>query len=123
MSRYSGRLPRTYDEGLAMLNGKTERKVPGVGNTTIRREDDGGLSVVIVRYYSTDIAFFFDDGDRTFTTGGYNTTSTRARLNAMSPVGYGFVQRDYSDVIVTPGHVGSEGRTVMVFSDGDHKIA
>ena len=95
MSRYSGLLPRDYNSALRMLNGKRSRKV--LNNTVIRTTLSGDA---VVEYHGNEIARFYANGEVLLTNCGYGTTSTRARLNAMSPARYGFVQRDYEQMIV-----------------------
>lgn len=95
MSRYAGRLPRNYGSALRMLGGKRSRKV--LNNTVIRESvaDD-----IVVEYHGNEIARFYSNGEVMLTNCGYGTTSTRERLNAMTPARYSFVQRDYVQMIV-----------------------
>lgn len=91
MSRYSGRLPTTYDEAEAALLGKQVRTV--LNNTRASRQRDGSIEI---QYHGNTIATFHADGTREFTTCGWNTVSTRERLNAMLIRDrIAFVQRDH----------------------------
>ena len=95
MSRYAGRLPRNYESALRMLNGKRSRKV--LNNTVIRDTLSGDI---VVEYHGNEIARFYANGEILLTSCGYGTKITRERLNAMCPARYGFVQRDYEQMIV-----------------------
>lgn len=95
MSRYAGRLPRTYAQAEQML-GKRERRTL-INNTVIER---GGRRRVNVLYHGNLIAAFDPDGSLMLTNSGYGTVSTRERLNAMAPAGVGFVQRAYAQKVL-----------------------
>ncbi len=95
MSRYAGRLPTNYAEAEKALRGRQVRTV--VNNTRVSRRDE---DTVEVQYHGNTIATFHADGRREFTTCGWNTSSTRERLNAMLWGEHiAFVQRDYSGYI------------------------
>ena len=120
MSRYSGRLPRTYADAEQMLKGRSRRKV--LNNTDLMQSAiDGGCIVVL--YHDNVIAEFFEDGSRVLSNCGYGTVSTRERLNSMAPAGVGFVQRDYAQQVHvwqgdgTPARV-IDGGTVWIDSEG-----
>lgn len=95
MSRYAGRLPRTYAQAEQML-GKRERRTL-INNTAIEAGGGGRINVL---YHGNLIAAFDPDGSRMLTNCGYGTVSTRERLNAMAPAGVGFVQRDYAQKVL-----------------------
>lgn len=96
MSRYAGRLPRTYAQAEQMLKGRSRRKV--LNNTDLMQSAiDGGCIVVL--YHENVIAQFFEDGSTVLTNCGYGTVSTRERLNAMAPAHVSFVQRDYAQQV------------------------
>lgn len=90
MSRYAGRLPRTYAQAEQML-GKRERRTL-INNTAIEAGGGGRINVL---YHGNLIAAFDPDGSRMLTNCGYGTVSTRERLNAMAPAHVSFVQRDH----------------------------
>lgn len=71
-----------FSEADAMLGKRTQRKLGN--NTYIRRE---GLRIV-VRLHATDIVTIGKDRI-VLTSGGYRTHTTKDRLNAVLPVGYG----------------------------------
>ena len=95
MSRYAGRLPRTYAQAEQML-GKRERRTL-INNTAIEAGGGGRINVL---YHGNLIAAFDPDGSRMLTNSGYGTVSTRERLNSMAPAGVGFVQRDYAQKVL-----------------------
>ena len=63
---------------LDSLLGSANNKVIA-NNTSLRREANGDL---VVTLHSTDIFRESPNGDVTFNTGGWNTATTRKRLNA-----------------------------------------
>lgn len=54
------------------------------GNTYIIREDDGSVTV---RYHYTNIVNVTRDGVITLNSGGYHTSSTKARMNEIARLG------------------------------------
>lgn len=119
MSRYAGRLPRTYAQAEQML-GKRERRTL-INNTAIEAGGGGRINVL---YHGNLIAAFDPDGSRMLTNCGYGTVSTRERLNAMAPAGVGFVQRDYAQKVLVNQQDDPkdwrylDGGTVWIDSDG-----
>lgn len=95
MSRYAGRLPRTYAQAEQML-GKRERRTL-INNTAIEAGGGGRINVL---YHGNLIAAFDPSGSRMLTNCGYGTVSTRERLNAMAPAGVGFVQRNHAQKVL-----------------------
>lgn len=117
MSRYTGRLPRTYAEALAMLGGRESRKI--AGNTTVNRDPSTGDPAYIwVVYYNTEIAGFRRDGWARFTTGGYCTVSTHERLNAMCPADVAFTRKNWAGAVVIDQHTYFDADGVVIDTDG-----
>lgn len=118
MSRYSGRLPRTYAQAEQMLGNRQRRTL--INNTVIEL---GGHKRINVLYHGNLIAAFDPNGSKMLTNCGYGTVSTRERLNAMAPAHVGFVQRDYAQQVHvwqgdgTPDRV-IDGGTVWIDRDG-----
>lgn len=111
MSRYSGRLPRTYAGAERMLKGRSRRKV--LNNTDLMQSArDGGC--IVVMYHGNVIAQFFEDGSTVLTNCGYGTVSTRERLNGMAPAGVGFVQRDHAQQVHVRDTTNGEGHTRVI---------
>lgn len=80
MSKYEGRLPKTYAEAEQFLGpGWLARTLP-MKSTRIARVKNGEI---VVMHYGTVIARFEPCGRVTFTTDGHSTWSTHQRLNAM----------------------------------------
>ena len=69
-----------YEQAETFLANRDARKV--AANTDIVRRDS---ETIAVRLYATDIVTFHSDGRVTFDTGGYDTTTTRQRMNQFSP--------------------------------------
>jgi hypothetical protein len=83
--------PRSYAEANALLTptgGTLLRLAP---NTNLFAHADGSLGV---QFYQTCIVAWYPDGTVTFNTGGYNTVTTRERLNRYAPEGTRFYSRD-----------------------------
>jgi len=66
----------TYDKALSALGNKKEVKLGH--NTWVCRRDDGDVAV---KYHYTDIVTFHPDYSITVRTGGWDTSTTRGRLN------------------------------------------
>ena len=118
MSRYSGRLPRTYAQAEQMLGNRERRTL--INNTVIER---GGRRRVNVLYHGNLIAAFDPNGSLMLTNSGYGTVSTRERLNAMAPAHVSFVQRDHAQQVRVKqaGDARSraiDGGTVWIDRDG-----
>jgi hypothetical protein len=102
MSRTSSApTPRSFDEAAAILTGgrdKDSRKI--ANNTTLERL---GPDAIAVRLHRTDVVVFYADGSVVFRTGGWNTSTTRARLNTYAPSHLSFFTRQralyYVDLI------------------------
>jgi hypothetical protein len=66
----------TYDRAICKLSGKQEKKI---GHSTwVCRRDKGDVAV---KYHYTDIITFHPDYSITVRTGGWDTATTRSRLN------------------------------------------
>jgi len=118
MSRYAGRLPTTYAEAETALRGRQVRTV--VNNTRVSRRDKDTLDV---QYHGNTIATFHADGTREFTNCGWNTVSTRERLNAMlGRDRIAFVQRDHVGYIeidtVEPERIRRHADTLVLGPSG-----
>jgi hypothetical protein len=74
----------TYQEADRLLQGRC-RDSRKIGNNTYLQRDIDGLSV---RFHSTNILTFKADGSIRVTNGGYETVTTKARLNTYLPHGY-----------------------------------
>ncbi len=74
---------RSYEKAVEVLNGR-DSKVIGL-NTRIMRNEDGSIGVTL---HSTEVVRFYPDNKTVeVTTGGWNTVTTRERLNRYLPGG------------------------------------
>lgn len=89
--------------------GKRDQKKIGNNTWLIRRDAE----TVALRLHSTDILTFKLDGTVTIKTGGWQTVTTKARINEHVPDGFGLGQ--------TKGvwHWYMNGERVKEFCDGD----
>lgn len=85
-------------EDLRRLAGDMSRPSKLAHNTTIRHE--GGD--VIVRLHHTDILTVHPDDSFTLNTGGWETTTTKQRLNALLPRGYRIFSNSFKWYVSTP---------------------
>ncbi len=70
--------PHTHAEAVAALKGKPERRIGN--NTRLRLEPDGSVSAVL---HDTAIVTWHADGRTTISTGGWNTVTTRGRIQGI----------------------------------------
>lgn len=119
MSRYLNRLPRTFDEAVAMLNGRDSRTVLNNTRLILGRGVGGAPTRVTLTYHGNVIAGWTEDGTAQFTTAGWGTATTRERLNAMIPHQAAFFQKDHVNY-VTDGvrTIPSGGAILTVLPDG-----
>ena len=86
-----------------------------VANNTLRYFTKDGNKVI--RHHKTDILTFYNDGSFKVNTGGWNTVTTRARINKFLPFGYGVSTKKgtlyfcangekiaFEDYIIVSGH-------------------
>jgi hypothetical protein len=73
---------KTYQEAVTVLNGRKSRKVEN--NTYLHQLEDGSIGV---KLHETDVVIYRQDGTIQLNTGGWETVTTKARLNDYSPVG------------------------------------
>lgn len=65
-----------------LSKGRSKSSRPLANNTRLNRIDD---DTIAVRHHGTDIVTFNRDGTFVLNLGGWNTTTTRARVNGFSP--------------------------------------
>jgi hypothetical protein len=83
MSSYQGHAtmkaePHSHAEAVEALRGKPSRRIGN--NTSLRLEPDGSVSAVL---HDTAIVTWHTDGRTTISTGGWNTVTTRGRLQGI----------------------------------------
>jgi hypothetical protein len=86
----NGYTPTDYDTAAHILAGGRDKSERTIANNTklVRRGND-----IAVRLHRTDVVTFHRDGTVTFNTGGWNTVTTRDRLNTYAPAGIRFGQK------------------------------
>ena len=89
--------PKTYAEAVEVLNGRISMKL---GNNTYLEVPPGQHDFVAVRLHSTYIVKFWADGQVTLHTGGWQTVTTKDRLNEF--ISQHIYQKDYVWYVV--GH-------------------
>ena len=118
MSRFNGRLPRTYSQAEQMLGNKQSRTL--FNNTTIEL---GGRKRINVLYHGNLIAAFDPNGGVMLTNSGWGTSTTRERLGAMAPAGVHFTQKDHTQrVIVDNGRQKINEATGTAWIDRDGHV-
>ncbi len=93
MAIAKGNYPQSYSEARDILDDRTQRKI--AHSTTLRRViGPDGQPAYAVQYHITDIVTFHSDGSVQFDTGGWNSSTTRGRMDLCAPVGWGVCQED-----------------------------
>ena len=72
-------LPKDYASAEKMFSAARQHKL--TNNTYLTNWQDGALDVMGVRLHSTVIVAFFSDGKVVLDTGGWNSVTTRRRMN------------------------------------------
>lgn len=75
-----------YAELDAALTGRNSQRRKLANNTYAERRDNGSIAI---RLHDTDIITLHKDGSLTVTSGGWKTSTTKARLNDYLPHGFG----------------------------------
>lgn len=68
----------TYDRLSDFLADRTGRTVPSVRNTVVHRLPNNSIAV---RYHQTNVVVAEDNGNIVLNTGGWQTSTTKARIN------------------------------------------
>jgi len=71
----------TYQEARALLNGRATKKL--ANNTYARVLDDGSVAIAL---HGTDVVTWEPDGKCILRSGGWNTSTTRDRIQTYGPV-------------------------------------
>jgi hypothetical protein len=74
MSRIS--VPSSYSEAVKMLGDRPERTIGN--NTQLRRQSDGSIALTL---HWTDVCRYWSNGDIGLRANGYQTTTTKDRIN------------------------------------------
>ena len=87
-------IPQSWGDCLIVLNGKDAKKV--AHNTWLFKRIEEDYVYYAIRYHNTDIAEFYLNGDIHISNGGWDTSTTKSRLNAIiSRYGLRITQTDY----------------------------
>ena len=89
----------TYDEMAQMLGGRPSKVLPNIRGTILRRDGDN----IALSYWGTDVVTWHPDGGFTLRSGGWYTVTTKARINAFTPVSVR--QRQHEWFVTTPDGV------------------
>jgi hypothetical protein len=81
-----------YRELDKQLQGRNRDARKLANNTYAQRRELHGDNVIAIRLHSTDILTFFRDGSVKVDTGGWQTVTTKERLNRYLPDGIGITQ-------------------------------
>jgi len=85
-------IPRSYNEARTILNDKSERNLRGKRSTRLIVDGND----IHLRYHSTNVVTFHNDGSMTLRNGGWQSKTTKERINEVLG-GYGRVfQRDWN---------------------------
>lgn len=74
----------SYDGLLDFMGGKTDKRV--CHNTRATHIEDGKDSFIVIVYHSTAIVTYWKDGTFRVTTGGWETPTTKERINKLTPL-------------------------------------
>lgn len=88
----SGHRP-VYDKLVGEIRGRTGRDERKLANNTYGRILSDGTAVV--RFHSTDIVIAHPNGDTVYNTGGWQTATTKERINRWLPPGIGLHQANH----------------------------
>ena len=74
----------TYNEAVSLVRGKRKAIKRKIGNNTYAfLKDDNSVEIVL---HNTPVVTIREDGTYTLRTGGWNTVTTKDRINLYSPV-------------------------------------
>ena len=87
-SRPSRNLPTSYAEALAALKGKDYRKLCNNTVAVSVPKFHAEEHYIGIKLHNTFVVKFYADGRIELDSGGWQTVTTKARLNACLPAGY-----------------------------------
>jgi len=96
--RQIGRHVYDYDSANRFLDGKNSRKL--AHNTLVHRDRPG--DAIRVRYHNTDVVTYHLGGSIELNSGGYQTVTTKQRMNQLLPPGHGVYQHRHEWFVQTP---------------------
>ena len=81
----------TYSDAIIRLGSRDSRRI--ANNTYLERRANSDIAVKLHR---TDVLTYHADGSVTLNSGGWQTYTTKARMNAYLPYGYRVYQRCFA---------------------------
>jgi hypothetical protein len=112
---------RTFEQAEEKLAGRNSRKIGN--NTYLMRR---GANTIAVMLHATDVVTYHRDGRIVLNSGGWQTPTTKSRLNAYGPAGSYVHQSDYKWYVAQADGSGAiPFRDYMTFRlvDGIHRAA
>lgn len=105
--------PRSYDfEGWdAVLGQRQSLKI--ANNTRLERASDG--EAITIRLHGTQIVTYWRQGAIVVNSGGYRSTTTKARMNTVLPQRFGVFQKNHEWFVQVGGF---ENGHAVPFEDG-----
>ena len=104
----------SYKQALETLNGHARRKLKN--NTYLEMHPEENY--IAVRLHATDVVRYFSDGRVQLNSGGWQTVTTKDRLNEYSP--FHVTQRAHKWTLYPPMNDLMEGANGIKFEDGMH---
>jgi hypothetical protein len=90
----------SFDDLLDFAKTRRARKL--AHNTTLLVDLDVTSEGLFIQYHSTEIVTYYSDGSVRLNSGGWQTSTTKARINAFSPKGINVWQQLGSWYVTTP---------------------
>jgi len=91
--RYHAQVPTSYVRARSLLRGRASRLVPSLRATTIEPHSAG----IALAYHGTPVVVFCEDDTLIINSGGYESMTTKARINdALRETAYSVYQRDHA---------------------------
>lgn len=103
----------TYAGWLALLDGKDSKRIGH--NTYAEKLNDDEIGI---RLHGTYVVTFVSDGRIVLRSGGYETVTTKQRMNAVLPMCFRVFAKDYTWKVRDRSNVRDNGERVLSFFDG-----
>lgn len=113
----------SFEDAEAYLGDRDERPLPGVATRLLRVGED-----IAVRYHATNVVRYRPDGWTVLSSGGWETATTKRRINQYAPFGWLVYQDDWSWYIYnyldqdTPSYEFQSGMAVRGRSSSLHEV-
>ena len=121
--------PTSFDQALERLNGRTSRRLRGVDTYLVL---NGGLidpasdplARISVVYHNTCVVTFYHNGDVMLNTGGWQTNTTKERMNMCLPSYWFVFQKNWTWYLHAPfGDMPWRGRRILLTGSGNARGA